>query len=796
MQKKISLTFFLLMFAYGVQSQQHSIKGKVSTEAMIPVSGSHIHIGKKTVASDDSGNYAITNLPSGKLDVHVSYIGYQPIDTIILLNADVTLDFKLKQSINQLNDVFVKQGKNTLNKSILEQKLKIETIEKYSNQSLGDALKEIAGVSSLKTGNAIVKPVINGLYGSRVPIINNNVRLEDQQWGTEHAPNLDINSAGKITVIKGASGLQYGGDAVGGLVIIEPISVKKDTVFGKTLFNFDSNGKGGSASSSFHNAKLIGWSYNLLGTFKYIGDKSAPDYVLSNTGNRENNFAGEIKFSRKQYDFIGSYSFFNATIGILSASHTGNANDLYQSINNQIPSVIEDFTYTINSPRQEVQHHIAKVNFNYRWNEIASLGIQYAFQYNKRLEFDIRRGSFSNTAALDLDLQTHSLTIDYKKTSHDWTIKTGSSSSYQINYANPSTGIRPLIPNYNKVDLGVYGIVSHNFTSSFSIESGLRYDFSKLNATKYYFKSRWNERGYDEAFSDFIVSDYGGTQWLTKPNFTFHNVSASFGFHKEFENNLDWYLNVSLAARNPNPSEFFSDGLHHSTGVIELGDLALEKEQSVKIATTVQKKWDAFSMEFNPYLSSINNYMFLKPVGFETTIRGTFPVWEYQQTNALVSGIDFQTHWKISNQWHDFFSLSYVNGRDVSNKSPLIDIPPLSMNHKIQFTKKEWFDLLLELKSEVVLYQNQFPKNNFTTNIIVNNDFVPVVVDISTPPPGYQLWHFYSEMKFKTFSKTQTTLAFSVQNILNTSYRDYLNRQRFYADEVGRNFQVQLKINY
>jgi hypothetical protein len=98
-----------------------------------------------------------------KVNVHVSYIGYQPIDTIILLNADVTLDFKLKESINQLSDVFVKQGKNTINKSILEQKLKIETIEKYSNQSLGDALKEIAGVSSLKTGNAIVKPVINGL---------------------------------------------------------------------------------------------------------------------------------------------------------------------------------------------------------------------------------------------------------------------------------------------------------------------------------------------------------------------------------------------------------------------------------------------------------------------------------------------------------------------------------------------------------------------------------------------------------------------------------------------------------
>jgi iron complex outermembrane receptor protein len=795
MQKKIMLIFFWLIFCFDVQSQ-HSITGKVSTQAMTPVIGSHIHIGKKTVSSDEKGNYAIKNLPAGKLNVHVSYVGYQLIDTLITLTASIVLDFKLRESTNRLSEVIVMQQKNTINNSILEQKLKLETIEKYSNQSLGDALKEIAGVSSLKTGNAIVKPIINGLYGSRVPIISNNVRLEDQEWGTEHAPNLDVNSAGKITVIKGASGLQYGGDAVGGLVIIEPLSVKKDTLFGKTISNFDSNGRGGSVSSSIHKGNLIGWSYNALGTFKYIGDKTAPDYVLSNTGNRELNFSGDIKFSRKKYDFTAFYSFFNAKIGILSASHIGNSFDLYQSINNQIPAVVNDFTYSINSPRQEVQHHIAKANFNYYWNEMASLSIQYAFQFNKRLEFDVRRRNYMNTAALDLDLKTHSILIDFKKVSHDWTIKSGTNASYQTNFANPETGIRPLIPNYDKLDLGVYGIVAHQFFNNFAVEAGLRYDFSNLEATKYYFKSRWNERGYDPEFSNFIVSDYDGTQWLTEPNFVFHNISASLGIHKEFDNQLDWYANMSLATRNPNPSEFFSDGLHHSTGVIELGDLALKKEQSVKFSTTVQKKWRSFSLEINPYVSNIRNYMFLRPTDFETTIRGTFPVWEYQQTRAIISGIDFQSHWNLSEQWQHFFVLAYVNGYDVKNSEPLIDIPPLNINNKIRFSKKEWSQLALELKSELVLRQNQFPNNNFTTDVIVNNDFVPVVVDISTPPEGYQLWHFYSEIKFKTFSKTKTTLAFSVQNILNTTYRDYLNRQRFFADEMGRNFQIQLKINY
>jgi iron complex outermembrane receptor protein len=794
MQKR-NLTFFLFILFCTSAFSQNTISGKTLNQEQAPLIGSHVHIGKRTVSTDSDGNFIFKNVSAGNTTIHVSYVGYQSIDTIINIKSDLRLDFYLKQNTSTLQEVLIKQKTSSLNKSVLEQKIKLETIEKYSNQTLGDALKEVAGVSSLKSGSTVVKPIINGLYGSRVPVITNNVRLEDQEWGTEHAPNFDINAAGKITVIKGATGLQYSGDAVGGLVIIEPISVKKDTLFGKTILNFDSNGRGGSISSSIHKGNNLGLSWNALSTFKYIGDKEAPTYVLSNTGNREANFSGDIKFTGKNYDISSFYSYYKALIGILSASHTGNVNDLYNSINNQVPAVVNDFTYTIKNPKQDVQHHIAKVNFNYHFNEMTSIALQYSFQLNKRLEFDVRRGDYNNIAALDLELKTHSLNIDYKKNLHDWSIKSGVNTSFQNNYANPATGIRPLIPNYDKTDFGVYGIVNHDFSDSFSVDAGLRYDFSKIQATKYYQKSRWDERGYDNEFSDFIVGDYG-TQWLTKPNFVFNNFSFSAGFHKKLSKDWDCFTNISFASRNPNPSEYFSDGLHHATGIIELGDLGLDKEQATKLAVTIHKKWNSFSLEINPYINSIHNYMFLTPVGFETTIRGAFPVWEYQQTNARLSGIDIQTHWNITNQWEHLFSFAYVNGKDVVENQPLIDMPPLSVNNKIKFTKKEWKELSLELKSEIVFKQNQYPNNNFNTNIISNDAFVSVQVDVSTPPPAYHLLSFNSEIKFKTFKKGVTTLAFTVQNILDTKYRDYLNRQRFFADEIGRSYQIQLKINY
>ena len=188
--------------------------------------------------------------------------------------------------------------------------------------------------------------------------------------------------------------------------------------------------------------------------------------------------------------------------------------------------------------------------------------------------------------------------------------------------------------------------------------------------------------------------------------------------------------------------------------------------------------------------------MFLKPIRFEDTIRGAFPVWDYQQTNALLTGLDLHTIWDISNNWKHQFSFASINGTDITKDKPLIAMPPLTFSNKIMFSKKEWNGLQLELKNEVVLRQNQFPNNNFTTKIIKNNEFVDVVVDISTPPRAYQLWDFYSEMQFKTFKNVLATLAFSVQNILNTNYRDYLNSQRFFVDELGRNFQIQLKLNY
>lgn len=775
---------------------QNIVSGKVTNPKNEALAGCHIHANSHFAIADADGNFKL-NLPSGKTCIVLSYVGFKSLDTLIDVSHNMHLNFQLKEDIALLAEVVVKDKSVKTNATAHKNTLKSDKIEKYSGNSLGDALREISGISSLKTGNTIVKPVINGLHSSRVVIINNNVRLEDQQWGLEHAPNLDINTAEKISVIKGVSGLQYGGDAIGGVVIIEPNSVtRKDTIYGKTILNGVSNGRGGSITSSLSQNYQSGWHWNVQGTLKYLGDFESPDYILSNTGNQEKNFAAGLGYKGINSGFSAYVSYFNARIGILKASHIGNISDLINAINNNNPITFDGFSYHINAPKQEVKHYLGKMNYYKSFSDWGKITLQYAFQFNDRLEYDIRRGDTRNKPSLDLNLTTHSFLADFETLSNTSSkYKIGMNGVLQNNFANTQTGVRPLIPDFMKLDWGIYGMGSFALTDKLEFEAGIRYDFSKIDATKFYLKSRWNERNYQSDFSQIIIGEYG-SQWKTNPVFTYHNFSGSLGTKYQVNQNLKWFVNLGLASRNPNPSELFSDGLHHSTGQIELGDLRLQKETAFKISTVLSYSSDKIAFEINPYLHFINNFTLLQPTGLEQTLRGAFPVWEYKQVQATLAGIDWSFSHDFARNFNYQSRFSFLYGTNNTHNIPLIDMPPTNWSNTIEFKKQSWNNLTLGLTSEVIFTQNRFPDYDFSVNVPVNGEMVSEIVAISQPPKGYHLLHFNSQIRFLSFAKSAMTIGFNIQNIFNTNYRDYLNRTRFYADDLGRNFNIQIKYNY
>ena len=48
------------------------------------------------------------------------------------------------------------------------------------------------------------------------------------------------------------------------------------------------------------------------------------------------------------------------------------------------------------------------------------------------------------------------------------------------------------------------------------------------------------------------------------------------------------------------------------------------------------------------YLNDIENFIYIIPTGSRATIRGTFPVWEYKQNDAVLYGFDYDLNFDIS----------------------------------------------------------------------------------------------------------------------------------------------------
>ena len=742
------------------------------------------------------GVYSISNLcPNTSYSIKVLHSSCETKTFSLKILGDSVRDFKLEHHLEELNEIIL-EGKAYENKTttVLEKNINQETLEQYSAGTLGDALNSLSGVSSLNKGNGIVKPIINGLHSSRIIMINNGVRMQDQEWGKEHAPNIDVNSVGRLTLVKSASALQYGGDAMGGIIIAEGLKTPvKDSLYGKTIVTAASNGRGGGVTSQLTKSFKNGWYSTVQGTLKRFGDVESADYILSNTGLMEKDLSFRLGLNRFDYGLEGYYSYYNTTIGILRSSHAANASSQIRAINSNEPLIIRNFTYDIEYPNQDVKHHLARIKGFKNFESLGKVNFQYDYQKNKRFEYDIRRGNDRDTPALDLELDTHTVLVDVKKASDALELKYGIMGRFQTNFANPDTGIRRLIPDYDKYDYGVYVIGDYKINDKWQVESGIRYDYSFIDAFKYYKNSVWIERGYDLLFPDIVVNELS-TQLLTNPKLEFNNLSATLGFNYNISEKSSLFFNQSMASRAPNPSELFSDGLHHAIARIELGDLRFKSEIGHKTDLTYTFESERFNFSVNPFYNLIQDFILIEPTGLRETIRGNFQVWEYRQTEVQLFGVDIDASYNLNKALKFTHQLSLVKGYERGNNLPLINMPPVNTKNQISYSNQKLNNLKLSLESEYVFAQNEYPDNNFEV-------YIPVLettetLDISTPPNTYHLLKLNGSMDFKVSKTASLKVGLEITNLLNSSYRSYLNLLRYYADDLGRNFLLNLKLNY
>ena len=275
-------------------------------------------------------------------------------------------------------------------------------------------------------------------------------------------------------------------------------------------------------------------------------------------------------------------------------------------------------------------------------------------------------------------------------------------------------------------------------------------------------------------------------------------------------------MNISSAWRPPHVAELYSVGTHQSAAaneygfllndstneVLDIDDVSFKTEQAVKFVSTYQHRWNRFTIEIAPYANYIFNYIYLRPMGISQTVRGTYAYFRYTQTDALFLGADLSGVWRV----HPFLKVtpkvSLLRASDVSNNDYLVFIPSNWYEVAIRYERPTFGGLknfFVESKTKYVSRQNRAPRVVTVGEIndareqgkdpFENDDSN---FDFMEAPPGYFLWNVAAGVSVKG-EKTQYDFRLGSENLLNTTYREYTNRFRYYADDLGRNFIVSVK---
>jgi len=729
---------------------------------------------EKGMLTTTGGKFSFKELCAGSYEVRCTYWGYKTITTVMTIHQNSYKRFVLHADTCELQSVIItipEEQLKTVN-PVLE--LKGKELDRTKGLSLGEALKTLPGVNALQTGPTIFKPVIQGMYGNRVLLMNNGVRQEGQQWGSEHAPEIDPFIAGNIIVVKGASGVRYGSDAIGGVVLINPKELRSTPGIGGevNLVGFSNNGEGVASGIVDYAPKLIkGLSGRLQGTIKHAGNSKTSDYFLKNTAFQERNYSWALGYKRERTEIDVFYSRFNSKIGIFSASHIGNLTDLQRAITSNVPLETSGFSYAIDRPYQEVKHELFRIRSMIKIKDMGKAELILARQYNFRSEYDKHHPyneALQGQPQAAFNITTHTATLTFSHYSYKgFSGEIGSTTIIQRNTFNGTSN--PFIPNFKSFAMGCFLIERYKI-KRMDWEGGIRYDFKNMDIYKY------------------------ENNLIIHPTYSFGNFSGTGGVIYSLNENYKLRSNVGTSFRPPAVNELFSEGLHHGAASIELGDRNLKPEFSYNLNLSFQYKFTRLFGEVTGYYNDVKNYIYLAPSiaydstshnyvpRYQLTIRGAFPVFQYQQINASFAGVDASLNDSLNKHFIVSAKGSILRAYNKTFHEYLILTPPAMLQVGVRYN----CFIMKSIANSYVSVHGQY---------VFRKSKVPVYRDLSPPPAAYFLLNFEAGGTVK-MGAVPIDITFNVNNALNTSYRNYLDRFRYFADAVGRNFVVRLKIPF
>lgn len=729
----LSLTAFLPL----CMTAQNSLSGTIKNEQGEPVQANiYLPQFEKGTLSDFEGVYEINQIPNGAYTVVVSSLGYETQSVRLEFDStqSVVQDFMMKESIVEMEEVIISTPFHKLQSDNVMKVERVTTkdLTKSGAINLSEGITNIAGVSSISTGNAIGKPVIRGLSANRVLTYAQGVRLENQQFGDEHG--LGINGAGvsSVEVIKGPASLLYGSDALGGVLYLNPESFAS---VGETTLS----GNGGyfSNAQAYNTSWAVKSSQDKLKWMARVTRSSSADYEtgnkekVTNSRSNETDFNTGLRFQNNRWKSTLRYNYNRSTIGI--------PEEIGAQSNNRTPLL----------PFQIIDNHILSWENNVFFNT-SSLDIKAGYLFNDRKEFE----ETTDEAALRMKLKTFNYDVKYHLPLMDrFETIAGIQGMFQ---SNENLGEEILIPDAEKTDFGVFATTHYHLTK-LDLQMGVRYDFRSITT---------QESG----------DDVEGT-FTPAINRDFSSFNAALGGKYNFGEKITARLNIASGYRAPNLAELASNGVHEGTNRYEIGNPNLKNEQNIQTDLVLEYKSPHFEAFVNGFYNIVSNYIFIAPTG---EIIEEEAVFLYEQFDSKLYGGELGFHWH-PHPWdwlHWESSFETVTGK-LNSGGFLPLIPANQFKNTLRF---EWESFgKLNSPYGFITLQNTLDQNSEGT--------------FETPTDGYNLLSlgFGSDLKW---GDVQLNWGVSMTNLTDEVYINHLSRLKIDdIANPGRSINVNLGIS-
>lgn len=692
---------------------------------------------RRETRTADDGTYRFEGVPPGSYHVGVRAEGYTTRRTEVTVGTSpATLDLSVEFDLHFAEVVSVSPNPRPQFESYQPTSvLTGQDLTRQLDSTVAGTLQSEPGIATRSFGAAPARPVIRGLDGDRVVVLEDGQRMGDiSSQSGDHGVPINPAAASKMEVVRGPATLLYGANAIGGLVNVITDQIPTERFSGTSgNFTFDVGTNGGQAGGAGDIHVGNGeWAFHFGGSGQRMGDYSTPEGTAENTQSR----TGTASVGGA---WTGEHSYVGASYGYTDQKYG-------------IP-VVEEGQISL-TPRRHA--------FNIRAGGSALPG----FIQSYRATFGVRRYEHQELEGTDVgtifdnDTLEGEVLLSHRKTG----ALLGSVGGWLLNRQFAARGAEALSPPVDQNSLAAFAYEEVAWSHA-TLQFG-----GRLDHTTYTPETALPTRDF--------------TEWSSSVGLLIRPEAAN--------DNLVIAASLARAARAPALEELYFFGPHLGNFAYEIGNPDLEAERALGLDLAVRVRGDRFEGEVSFFHNAISNFIFRNPISDEEFEEreeefderfgvehegdgeddghahgGDLPYVEFVGRDATLWGFEAHGDVKLTPEWTVEFTFDMVRGRLTDTDEPLPRIPPYRGIAGLRYQR------------------NAFQAGAAVTAVADQDR----VYGDETPTSGWATLRFHASYSF-TQGRVLNTITARLENATNQLYRNHLNYLKDQLPELGRTFRL------